>query len=163
MERVRAPSLIKAFFFNHWGGLVLALGLSHLVIGGYLSSMRLLPMYFGQETMSTVIEKKPVPVTRKSVSYRLVYRFTDGSGAEIEDEAPVSREFFNRVSEGDRLRTMYLSVMPTIHSIEGGMTSGIGVVLTLIGVPIVIAGLLLFLNEARKVRDGEPGNILATR
>ncbi len=162
MEGGRFFKILKAFFLNHWGGLVLATGLIHIVIGGYLVSQRYLPLMYGDETMGTVVEKKPVRVSRKLISYRIVYQFKDLTGNTFKDEAPVAKEIFKRLHVGDAIKTTYFKLIPSVHFVEGGLSSGIGHILTIVGIGITMCGMLLFLVELRKVRDGEPGNILST-
>ncbi|HHL40770.1 MAG TPA: hypothetical protein ENJ37_09710 [Deltaproteobacteria bacterium] len=161
MAQQKKPSgLLRAFLTNHWGGAIFVFGFIHLVVGGYMVALTELPKKFGVETTGSIVEKKAVKVSRKSVAYRIIYRFEDRNGRIHEGETPVGQTFFRNSHDGDEIKAAYLSFMPSVHYIEGGASSGIGTLILLSGIGITLVSLFLLMLEHRKVRDGDEDNLL---
>lgn len=161
MEDFKISKFLKAFFTIHWGGIFLLAGLLHLVVGSYFASYIVLPEKFGIQTEGRVLEKRADKFMRRGVTYTIVYSFQDSQGNTIKDSRIVAREFFEKVKEGDPIRTSYLSMFPSFNTIEGVLGTIKVMVLFYAGVILTILALLVLGVELRKVRDSEPDNLFS--
>ena len=160
----RLTEAIRPFFTKHWGGFVTVVGLVHLLIGVYLGSYTALPERLGVETMGTLIEKKTVRmIAHKDVLFLAEYNFTDSTGTLHTGERTVDKGLYRDIHKGDLVRVNYLSLLPSIHTVQGNSGKTRWMPILGLGVGITIFALFIFLIELRKIRDNEPDHLLVKK